>query len=494
MNPLVSDTKDSLFLFLWRKGHPVVASELGPWSEETKLVVLDEERAGRVKRDFLATIRCPDCRARLVVVRRTIPVCEGCKRVWDARREFHPEFYAYSADLSRVNDLAVDRLREAGFERSEQGVASNLTARGTRYIASMQNIRGQQLDVVIATETVKRETLYQLWGLARIHHLNVVLVHPGLAPQAEQLLELGIEVSPILPVDYRCLTLPESVQKVALFPTYRERLARSLARISSTLLAETESGQTDLFDISPDELDRLSREGGVKYERPALKLLMALGPAVVFAKTGWTPDGVLLGPNGFWIVDPKSSMNGFRFSASEKDKIARYLELMLKKESAFGPSLRCFGEIIVTPTDNVSENVLDATASYLRVRAPRHTVSVVSHEGLVWLWHQIDAEPNYWHMRDPIEDAFNLLTLQPKCFVGGAVPESSSRYIDTPCKLIGLDAFKAYWDLLRDRNVFHGLGGRTPAAVSELVQGMFVQEYSRTKPSETPPVREPVGH
>jgi len=466
---------------LWRGGRPVDADALGPWTPERTREVLGKLRAGILLSELLSAIPCPECRSQMTLVRRTVLHCENCKTTFDTTKDFHPGFYAYNANVDFARRKALDILTAAGFS---QGVKFNGFPRivGADAVATLRDENGTELDLVIASARVERETLYQLWGFAKVHSRKVVLVHPGLAHDAEQLLELALEVSPVLSLEYPRLENPDVAQQVALFPKYRDLVTESLAGISRRLSPDGNEPTPDLFQgDSEGQIDQLARTGGEQYQLPALKLLMALGPTVGFTKAPWVPDGVLLVSGGFWIVDPKSSEKGFSFSTSERDKIARYLDVLEKREHLFGPSLKFHGEIIITRTDPINPSAIESATSYLRSRNPDSVVALVSHEAIRWLWDQIKVDPGYWHLRDAVSDTENLLKLRPKSFEGGKAPDSARDYVDAPLKVIGPEVLRAHWTFLHSRGIYPQMGGRTPSSVAELVQGIYVQEFVRLK-------------
>ena len=289
-------------------------------------------------------------------------------------------------------------------------------------------------------------------------------------------------MSPVLALEYPRLENPDVAQQIALFPKYRDLVTESLAEIARRLNPDGKDSTTDLFEgDSEGQIDQLARTGRERSQLPALKLLMALGPTVGFTKAPWVPDGVLLVPGGFWIVDPKSSEKGFSFSTSERDKIARYLNVLEKQEHLFGPSLKFHGEIIITRTDPINLSAIESATSYLRSRRPDSVVSLVSHEGIRWLWDQIRAEPGYWHLRDAVFDTDNLLKLRPKGFEQGKVPDPARDYVDAPFKVISPEVLRAHWEFLQSRGIYPQMGGHTPSSIAELVQGIYVQEFVRLK-------------
>lgn len=468
-------------LMLWQRGGLSSASELGPWSPERAEEVDGKIASGLINRQMLSAIDCPDCHVRMTLVKRAVLVCEKCKNTIDTRKDFRPEFYSYSANLKDVVKRSVDALHSVGL--TEAGVSPIVPDFASmRWVATLNDSEGRSVELLLATERVKQRGLHEAWGWARSNGHKAILIHPGLTKAAEQLLEFGVESSPIFALDFQRLWSEPGLRQAANFPRFRDRVSLALSAISNGLAGPSiEHDGEGLFDNSEAALEELARSGGERYQRPALKLLMTLGPTYPFSKAGWVPDGVLLDPAGFWIVDPKSSELGFSFSTAERDKIARYLGVLDAKQSALGRSLRFRGEILVTRTAPIDASRLRLAADFIRSRSQDFKVALVSHEGLVWLRDQAAAHPEYWHMRSPEDDSLNLLTLQPKGFIDGAVPPESAPFIDSPVKLIGPLALKAYWEFVRARRLFPGMGGRTPESIAELAQSMYVQEFVRPR-------------
>lgn len=470
-------TGDQLEALLWRTGHPVMARDLGPWTKEASAELHQRVKSGTINARILTSLECPKCQTRLTLVRRFVLLCEKCKFVADTREDFRPEWYSLSVDLIRLQRASASLLAQAGFSQAD---APNVVPAlgGVGFVGLFRNSAGQELDLFMGQESVRQQTLLQIWGYANAKNRRLVLVHPGLTEGAAKLLELGAQICPVLSVQYSKRIDDAVLAQIRLFPSYCESVSRALDSISAGIEAEdSDVDKVGLFTGIDHSVEELARSGGVSYEPYALGLLMPLGPTFPFTKRGWVPDGVLLDPRGFWIVDPKSSEHGFTFSTAEEDKLARYLRVMRGGQESFGPSLRFRGEIIVTRTDPIPPERLSRATDFVRSQAPGCVVSLVSHEALSWLRDEVQKDLSYWHLRNPIEDGLNLLMLSPKAFENGHVPSTSLPFVDAPLKLIDRTAVECHLKLLKSRGLYHGMG-RTPQSVSELVQGMYVREFA----------------
>jgi hypothetical protein len=189
------------------------------------------------------------------------------------------------------------------------------------------------------------------------------------------------------------------------------------------------------------------------------------------------PDGLLVLPDGVWIVDAKSSEGGFSYPQPERDKAWRYLETIEKRMDQFTSSWRFYGEIIVTNTDALLARDMERARMDLRARGTTSIVVVVSHEGLHRLWNHARNSSEYWHRRMLAEDPRDLLLLKPR-FVAKVRPtESIPLGLDSPLRVVTGQVLDGYWEIVQS-NPYSLPGGRNPEDVLTRVEGMFIRDYA----------------
>ena len=182
-------------LALWQGGRPIAADALGPWTPERTREVFGKLSAGILSRELLSAIPCPQCRSPMILVRKSVLHCENCKATFDTKTDFHPDFYAYHANLDYAREKALNVLTGAGLSRGAKFEGFSKIA-GAEVIATLRGENESELDLVLASAKVERETLYQLWGFAKLHSRKIVLVHPGLVERRGAASRAGVRSVP----------------------------------------------------------------------------------------------------------------------------------------------------------------------------------------------------------------------------------------------------------------------------------------------------------
>jgi hypothetical protein len=224
------------------------------------------------------------------------------------------------------------------------------------------------------------------------------------------------------------------------------------------------------FAISLEEMDflenakQLSRTGRERFEPVVLRLLQILGFTSRLREKGYGPDGALFLPNGFYIIDAKSTASYFKFEVDERDKILRYIRTLEDNASEFG-EYPFFGEVIVTPSlPEPSSRVLDKVEKYFLKNPIKGHLVVVAVEGLLELYRNAFANPEFFHRLDYRRHPIWLLKETHRIPVadrGRASDYSKVVYIDEV-------TLQGYYATVMESPIAH-LNGRTKESLTELV-------------------------
>ncbi len=369
-NPL----QDSLFLRVWNVGSSARSSSIRNFSAEGEGAALRRlVETGWVKAAILFDLKCPNCGRQYELVNRdSVLVCGNCGTHIDTRTEFRVERYTYEPSFQTLVTEIVSTLATAKICRGDDQFRPP-PVEGFHYIGRFSSASDAQIEVFLAKGELKPRPLRELWGLALEMGFNGLVVCPGISEETERILSLVAASIPLLCVSADSLPQAETLVQIAGFPTFRADLSTRVSAFAQVLGGPAKS-RGRLSPVVPDEIDELAKSGGRRFEAPALRLMMTIGVSEHVNAPGYLPDGLLLLPDGFWIVDVKSSEQGFAFDVSERDKAFRYISTVQAEYRTPLDGWTFYGEIVLTRTDPLQVNHLRSARDYFLSEGVRSTV------------------------------------------------------------------------------------------------------------------------
>jgi hypothetical protein len=468
-----------VLLYVWGRGRPVEASELKGQDGPTLPRVRALLSAGLLQRTLLSRIYCPEDGEQLLTVDNASALtCSRCGLIIELGKSEFLEYYSLHVDYARITACIVDSFKAHGFELSgETSFPANrdISQSGVLHIGA-----DSTLALLVAKRVVTPATLLQAWGHCSASSQSAILVHPGLAPTSEQYLRLSFQSSPICPVLATDLSLARPFESARSFTRFRREIQARLTGLESIVFGADGGAQpTDIMDPFGPEDDELATSGGATYEPTALKLLSILGPTLKFSRRAGVrqvPDGILLLPDGVWILDAKSASDSFHYRQEQRDQTWRYLSTIEQRSDYFRNSWKFYGEIIVTRTDPLLNEELKNARDDLRARGTTSVVTIVSHEGLRRLWTRASANPEYWQRRMLSEDPRDVLLLRQRFLSDSRVDKNTVATAESPLRVVTSGVLDSYWDRVL-ANPYQGLSARQPADVLSGIEEMFIRDY-----------------
>ena len=473
------DFVDPVLLSAWQMGRPVPAHAIGAMDPPglAQLRLLLNNRL--VTKTLLASIHCKRDGERLRLVGDSQAlVCPRCSSTIELQNTDSVEYYNFQVNL----DILAMRVREAFTERGLQ------VAPGGSFPASMEvvpigsfiGLDGSEIDLLLAKRTLSPGALLQVWGHCASTLRTVVLVHPELSPSADSFLRLSFQSSPIYAIRADSLREAKTYESASKFPAFRRTIADRLKGVEGLLFAGDGAAlreeRIDPFGVDADEL---SLHGGPSYEPAALKLLSVLAPTLKFSRRGGVrqvPDGILVLPDGVWLVDAKSSTEAFRYRQDERDKIRRYLETIESRSDHFNDKWKFYGLLIVTRTGQLRERDVENARSDLRARPASSIVTIVSHEGLLDIWQRARGSSDYWYRRLLGEDPRDVLLLKKRFTSDARVEESTKVNAESPLRVVTAPVLDVFWDNVL-KNRYSGLSGHQPVDVLTDMEEIFIRDF-----------------
>lgn len=470
-------------LTAWRLGRPISYRELRATTGESKATVLRLITDGVLLKTLLSTIRCDiDSEPLLQVERGRVLVCPRCHRIESLDATESLSRYSLSVDVKAVTQLTVEAFEANKFKHLAHGdfvSSAEVTAAGT-----LQDIEGgSEVELLVAAQEVSGASLLQIWGHCTQARRTVVLVHPGLVKEADDYLRLAFQTSPIYALYGPNLDDPQAFAAAAQFTAFRREIEEKLASVQGAFVVPPSSGAPgdSAEDPHPSDLDELSHFGRASYEPAALRLLSILGPTLPFRRRAGVhqvPDGVLLLPDGFWIVDAKSSESGYRFLQGERDKIKRYIETISRRGDQFANSWKFYGAVIVARTGDLSWRDINNARRDFRTQSGAAVVTIVSHEGLAHLWENTRDSSDYWHRRIFSEDPRDLLLLRSRFLPEISSSDSNRIGPDSPLRVVTAAVIERYWETVSSNRVPLP-GWQDPHDVLTRLEEMFIRDYAK---------------
>ncbi len=471
---------DPITYAVWEAGHSVTFQELeilGLSDLGDRLTKLRE--AGVLRADLRSGLVCPNCLTPLEYIRRnTLLVC-GCGYKADIVAQFDPRWFRFSPEFVRIWDGISSALKVPGLD-----VRVEKTHREIEHVIEIGMLSKKEepgLRVFLCTRRMDVRPLSEVWtSLVQRQEIGMIL-HPGLTPEAECLVGLTAASIPMYLQHVLHLDEGDSVNRILQFPRFRREIDQRIDSIKKRMYGVAE----EVSVPAKPNLEELSRIGGERFQAPAIGLLHTLGAPETLPKREYQPDGTLLLPTGYWIIDTKSSQKGFTFSTSERDKAKRYVQALEEKPGQSEDGWAFFGEIILTRTGHVDSKLMGRVNDYILASGLRSSLVILSFEGVDWLWKKAADEPRFWKMLDSVNDPVSLLELRPVITTRPEVEDLVNKFAAGKVRLISEGAVKAFWSLIIERNEYFGFRGRRPENIAESVQRTMMNRFMRRLPKSS---------
>jgi len=473
------DFVDRVLLSAWQAGRPVSAALIGTKDAPGLAQLQLHLDAGLLRKTLLPSIHCENDGERLRLVGDgQVLVCQRCNSTIELQKTSSLEFYSFKVDFETLALRVQGAFTDRGIKVTRGG--SFPAGRDVVPIGSFTGLDGSEIDLLLAKKTLNPGSLLQVWGHCASTSRTAVLVHPELSPNADSFLRLSFQSSPVYAIRADSLREVQTYESAAKFPAFRRTIADRLKGVETLLFSDSGvklgGERVDPFGIEADEL---SLHGRVGYEPVALKLLSVLAPTLKFSRRGGVlqvPDGILVLPDGVWMVDAKSSSEGFRYRQDERDKIRRYLETIEKRSDHFNERWKFYGLIIVTRTAALRKEDVENARNDLRARGAASIVSIVSHEGLVGIWEKARGSSDYWYRRLLGEDPRDVLLLKKRFTTDARVEESTKVSAETPLRVITESVLDVFWESVL-KNRYTGLSGHQPVDVLTDLEEIFIRDF-----------------
>jgi hypothetical protein len=335
------------------------------------------------------------------------------------------------------------------------------------------------LDLFLATGAVDTRALAEIWVLLVQRGTLGVLIHPGMSEDAAKLVALTFASVPFITIEAVELPNVSSIDQIVDFPRFRAEIARLLQTVTFPQSVEL-TGVAPGVSPLPTGIDALARTGGEQFQAPAISLLHTLGAPEVLPKEAYCPDGILLLPDGFWLVDTKSSIDGFKFSVPEREKSRRYVRTFEEKQDS-SSDWTFFGEIILTRTDVLGPQTIRRARDFLLAEDLRSSIVLMSYEGLSWLWEQAWLQPKYWRCCNIASDTRALMELHPVILNSIREDPMIHEFAESRVRVVSQKTFVAFREYVLGRKEYHELRARTPEDIATMVRRTLMNQFTRRR-------------
>lgn len=466
---------DPLLLSTWQAGRPVSPKSIGATQPGRLLRLRELIDSGLIQKTLLSTVRCEKDGERLNPVDKSRAlVCPRCSTTIELSKIESLDYYSIQVNIPELAKQVVESFSSQAIPISSEGRFPS-----SREVTSLgiTQLDGEDLEVLMARKQVSPSSLLTVWGFCATSGKFVALVHPGFSDQADSYLRLSFQACPIFPIHTTALADSKLFDAARKFPKFRRTVESRLKGVESVLFPEAESSE----DIDPfaADADELSRHGGARYEPAALNLLSILGPTLKFSRRGGVrqvPDGILLLPDGLWIVDAKSASERFHYQQPQRDQVWRYLETVERRKDHFDAHFRFYGEIMVTLTESLDSSEMELARRDLRARGTSSVVSIVSHEGLQRAWARVRSSSEYWHRRITSEDPRDLLLLHRRFLSDSKINPEVKAHAESPLRIVTGEVLDSYLERVL-QNPYHVVPMRSPTDVLTRLEEMFIRDY-----------------
>ena len=470
-------TLEEVLVRIWRVGHPASLEEI---DLDLDRASLEKEIgrlhvAGKINGQLRANLVCEQCGNPYEYAHADRVLTSACGNTVDLSQQFKPDFYRYVPNFDQLGKWVTQSLAREEFRTHSRSQNSQI-----EHIVDLGQITrppSLSLDLFLSTTVVDTRSLAELWVLLVRRGRLGVLLHPGMSEEATELAALTFSSMPFISIEAAELASPAVVSQVAEFPGFRTEIERMLERTRSVPEIDSLSGSSD-DDPLPVGIGVLARVGGERFQAPVISLLHTLGAPENLPKTPYCPDGILLLPDGYWLVDAKSSLDGFSFSVPEREKARRYVRPFEERQGS-SSDWTFFGELILTRTDVVDSATIRRARDFLLAEDLRSSIVLLSFEGLSWLWKKAWAEPKYWRCCNIASDTRTLLELRPNLLNSISGDPLAHEFAGTRVRLVSEEAIKSFWSLVLKRRVYHELRDRTPEDIMTMVRRTLMDLFAR---------------
>ena len=116
------------------------------------------------------------------------------------------------------------------------------------------------------------------------------------------------------------------------------------------------------------------------------------------------------------------------------------------------------------------------------LRGQTTSIVILSFEGIEWLWEQTRLNAAYWHLFNKEKDTDDLMKLQPVIITRLEKNDLSREFANTKVRIVSLNAIKALWQHVFERNRYYGYKDRDPDYIAtSVVQETYMDNYMRLK-------------
>jgi hypothetical protein len=392
--------------------------------------------------------------------------CKNCGRQIDLDDNNRATYSTFSVVESMLAKTLESILGEAGFSivrGSDTDIASVYLVG-----ALAHDTEKTSYEFAFVSKPLNKTTLYALIGHSVTSKRYIVTFYATLS---QDLSQHEVELLALPRVQF--IPISKIVDEhTKLDITRFMNFAEFMSSIIYSLNQILDSDQS--FTITREEMDflknakHLSRTGRERFEPMVVRLLQTLGFTSRLREKGYGPDGALFLPNGFYIIDAKSTASYFKFKVDERDKILRYIRTLEDNASEFG-EYPFFGEVIVIPSlPEPSSRVLDKVEKYFLKNPVKGHLVVVAVEGLLELHRNAFANPEFFHRLDYRKHPIQLLKethRMPVADRGRASDYSKVVYIDE-------SALQGYYATVMKSPIAH-LDGRSKEYLTGLVSRAY---------------------
>lgn len=424
-----------------------LSSEIGISESKLNDEVKKLIKKNYLKIELLSTPRCLRCKGKMRLIIDKL-MCEQCDEIISQDDEHRILYSSCSLNFSSLIEDIIVLLSKQSIN-IQHGNCLNITGFHT---IGKTRFGKKELVVVLAGGIPDLDQIYSLMGYGHTNETYVLLFHCGLKSEIHTLLMSEIIEPKLIIVDFQVLTNGKELIKTikSVFKT-EEKLQKSIENLEVITNEEISVPSLEGGVQFIEEIRSSSRKGRDSFEKYALLLLSHFGPTGAFKTKPFHPDGVLINPDGFWIVDAKSTDDFFKFPVREKDKAKRYIEKIENNAHRFSKH-SFFGEIIITPElEPKNYKVIDALKEYFDKNPIKSNIIIIPLEGLLYLYEEIWKNMNYLHKYDSRKHIFMLFDISDKI---ASIEYTQNKILNasrnTHVRYITQETIKNYWKYVND--------------------------------------------
>lgn len=432
-----------------------------------------------LKYELKSGLECPACgRSFKYLDNNTYLVC-SCGNQINTHKTDNLNIFRFTPDFDEIVNQIAKALKEKLYERDDRQPYAPI-----EYLKEVGVVKKDSkplLRLFLATKKIDLDVISKLWVRLISQKEYGAVIHPSITKEARDFVDLTATSVPILFCNLESIEDPEFTNQFDAFHSFREETDRRFEHFKSLGLFNDLSNLTYENDLSLN-LETLARFGGERFEERAIPLLHTLGAPKELSKRPFVPDGILLLPRGYWIIDAKSSNKGFEFDVSERDKAIRYITNLERESGPHETDMSFHGEIILALTSHITSELIYKVNDQYASSGLKSSIVILSFEGVQWLWNQSRLKPEYWHMFNKERDTDDLMELKP--IIRNRLDKSDLgwEFATTKVRLVSENAIRALWEYVFQRNRYYGYSARHPDYIAtSIVQQTFVDNYARLK-------------